>query len=145
MHFGSALLTGSPIAKRFWEFSHSSSGTLTILVTLKYLSFVMRADNQGEGGILTLLSLAFPKSVRRAEKSKLFHRQRWDDLLSRRVDPDRMIAPIADHAAAAEIVSELWFLQASSGVKHFPRIVDAGGHRARKRGGLALLGKLYVR
>jgi DNA-binding LacI/PurR family transcriptional regulator len=71
MHFGSALLTGSPIAKRFWEFSHSSSGTLTILVTLKYLSFVMRADNQGEGGILTLLSLAFPKSVRRAEKSKL--------------------------------------------------------------------------
>jgi KUP system potassium uptake protein len=45
--------------------------TLTILVTVKYLSFVMRADNQGEGGILALLSLAFPESVRRAEKSKL--------------------------------------------------------------------------
>ena len=45
--------------------------TLTLLVTVKYLTFVMRADNQGEGGILALLSLAFPESVRQAEKSKL--------------------------------------------------------------------------
>ncbi|MGB8466931.1 MAG: potassium transporter Kup, partial [Terrimicrobiaceae bacterium] len=45
--------------------------TLTILVTFKYLTFVMCADNQGEGGILALLSLAFPESVNEAEKSKL--------------------------------------------------------------------------
>jgi KUP system potassium uptake protein len=45
--------------------------TLTLLVTFKYLTFVMRADNQGEGGILALLSLAFPESVNEAEKSKL--------------------------------------------------------------------------
>jgi KUP system potassium uptake protein len=45
--------------------------TLTLLVTVKYLTFVMRADNQGEGGILALLSLAFPPSVNGAEKSKL--------------------------------------------------------------------------
>ena len=45
--------------------------TLTLLVTIKYLTFVMRADNQGEGGILALLSLAFPESVSAAEKSKL--------------------------------------------------------------------------
>ena len=45
--------------------------TLTLLVTVKYLTFVMRADNQGEGGILALLSLAFPESVSEAEKSKL--------------------------------------------------------------------------
>jgi KUP system potassium uptake protein len=45
--------------------------TLTLLVTGKYLTFVMRADNQGEGGILALLSLAFPESVSQAEKSKL--------------------------------------------------------------------------
>src|SRR6478672_1844107 len=45
--------------------------TLTVLVTGKYLTFVMRADNQGEGGILALLSLAFPESVNEAEKSKL--------------------------------------------------------------------------
>jgi KUP system potassium uptake protein len=45
--------------------------TLTLLVTVKYLTFVMRADNQGEGGILALLSLAFPESVNQAEKPKL--------------------------------------------------------------------------
>lgn len=31
---------------------------LVILVSLKYISYVMRADNAGEGGILTLMSLA---------------------------------------------------------------------------------------
>ncbi len=31
--------------------------TLVIVVTIKYLTFVMRADNRGEGGILALLSL----------------------------------------------------------------------------------------
>ena len=45
--------------------------TLTLLVTFKYVTFVIRADNQGEGGILALLSLAFPESVTGgAEKSK---------------------------------------------------------------------------
>jgi KUP system potassium uptake protein len=34
--------------------------TLTIIVTVKYLTFVMRAANKGEGGVLTLLALAFP-------------------------------------------------------------------------------------
>jgi K+ transporter len=45
--------------------------TLTVLVTIKYLTFVMRADNQGEGGILALLSLAFPESVKTTEMSRL--------------------------------------------------------------------------
>ena len=45
--------------------------TLTLLVTGKYLTFVMRADNQGEGGILALLSLAFPESVNEAPKSRI--------------------------------------------------------------------------
>ncbi len=35
--------------------------SLIILVTVKYIAVVTRADNQGEGGILALLSLAFPK------------------------------------------------------------------------------------
>src|ERR1019366_3833143 len=30
---------------------------LTMVVTVKYLAFVMRADNRGEGGILALLAL----------------------------------------------------------------------------------------
>jgi KUP system potassium uptake protein len=32
--------------------------SLTMVVTVKYLTFIMRADNQGEGGILALLALA---------------------------------------------------------------------------------------
>ncbi len=36
---------------------------LTSVVTFKYLTFVMRADNQGEGGILALLALV-PEKVR---------------------------------------------------------------------------------
>ena len=38
--------------------------SLIILVSVKYLAIVMRADNQGEGGILALLSLAFPKDAK---------------------------------------------------------------------------------
>jgi KUP system potassium uptake protein len=45
--------------------------TLILLGTIKYLTFVIRADNHGEGGILALLSLAFPESVSEASKSKL--------------------------------------------------------------------------
>ena len=35
--------------------------SLTLLVAVKYLTFVMRADNHGEGGILSLLALLRPK------------------------------------------------------------------------------------
>src|SRR5581483_1990299 len=44
--------------------------SLTIVISFKYLVFVMRADNRGEGGILALMSLvrarSGPRSVRRA-------------------------------------------------------------------------------
>lgn len=44
--------------------------SLTMVVSVKYLTFVMRADNDGEGGILALLALVSPKrsegSARRA-------------------------------------------------------------------------------
>ena len=36
--------------------------SLILVVTIKYLVFVLQADNKGEGGILALLSLAFPVS-----------------------------------------------------------------------------------
>ncbi|MBL8613452.1 MAG: KUP/HAK/KT family potassium transporter, partial [Myxococcales bacterium] len=39
--------------------------SLTLVVVVKYLSFIMRADNKGEGGILALLALLKP---RRSEK-----------------------------------------------------------------------------
>lgn len=35
--------------------------SLVLLVSVKYLTFVTRADNKGEGGILALLSLACPE------------------------------------------------------------------------------------
>ena len=41
---------------------------LTTIVTIKYLTFVTRANNKGEGGILALMALAFPERVRRNAK-----------------------------------------------------------------------------
>ena len=39
--------------------------SLNFVVTFKYLTMVMRADNRGEGGILALLALARPRGVPR--------------------------------------------------------------------------------
>lgn len=39
---------------------------LIIIVSLKYLSYVMRADNRGEGGILALTSLVAPRRAARS-------------------------------------------------------------------------------
>jgi KUP system potassium uptake protein len=44
--------------------------SLMILVSAKYISLVTRADNQGEGGILALLSLAFPKGAKASPATK---------------------------------------------------------------------------
>jgi KUP system potassium uptake protein len=37
--------------------------SLTLVIVVKYLTFVLRADNNGEGGILALLALLKPKTV----------------------------------------------------------------------------------
>jgi KUP system potassium uptake protein len=37
--------------------------SLIILVSIKYVGIILRADNQGEGGILALLTLAFPEKI----------------------------------------------------------------------------------
>lgn len=39
---------------------------LTIIITFKYLLYVMRADNRGEGGVLALVALATRRSPKRA-------------------------------------------------------------------------------
>jgi KUP system potassium uptake protein len=39
--------------------------SLTIVISIKYLAFVMRADNRGEGGILALMSLVRPRKSKR--------------------------------------------------------------------------------
>ncbi len=40
--------------------------TLTLVVVIKYINFVLRADNRGEGGILSLMALAVPPHAGRA-------------------------------------------------------------------------------
>jgi KUP system potassium uptake protein len=42
--------------------------TLILIVSIKYLTFVLRADNKGEGGILSLLSLAFGETTGESRK-----------------------------------------------------------------------------
>ena len=39
--------------------------SLLIVISVKYLLFVMRADNKGEGGVLVLTWLAAPKQSRK--------------------------------------------------------------------------------
>ena len=40
--------------------------SLTFIISIAYLNFVMRADNRGEGGILALMSLIKPRSERKS-------------------------------------------------------------------------------
>jgi len=44
--------------------------SLLIVISVKYLLFVMRADNRGEGGILALTSLLVPRKERRLRRSR---------------------------------------------------------------------------
>ena len=50
--------------------------SLIIIITFKYLAFVMRADNHGEGGILALTSLVPNKSTKQ-DRNHWFKRSRW--------------------------------------------------------------------
>ncbi len=43
---------------------------LTLVISMKYISFVLRADNRGEGGQFALLALIFPKQASATAKSR---------------------------------------------------------------------------
>jgi KUP system potassium uptake protein len=43
---------------------------VTFVVTIKYLVFIMRADNRGEGGIMALLALV-PKRLRSRQPGRI--------------------------------------------------------------------------
>ena len=45
--------------------------SLLMIVSLKYLGFVLRADNRGEGGILALMALAVPDRADRRRRTRL--------------------------------------------------------------------------
>src|SRR5690606_7588853 len=49
--------------------------SLLIVITVKYIAFILRADNRGEGGILALTALATPI------RPLVMNRQRWLVLL----------------------------------------------------------------
>ncbi len=44
--------------------------SLVLIISIKYITFVMRADNKGEGGILALLSLAFSERQRKKTRDR---------------------------------------------------------------------------
>lgn len=47
--------------------------TITLIVSIKYMHYVLKADNKGEGGILSLMALA----VRAHEQGQETRRRRW--------------------------------------------------------------------
>ena len=65
--------------------------TLTIIVTLKYVLFLLRADNNGEGGTLSLLALLMKNVATAMRTSPVFPRHRRCRAFHRRRD---------DHAGA---------------------------------------------
>ena len=56
--FRQRLLAANPRLTRSLELSPLILWALMSIVTLKYVIFLLRADNQGEGGTLTLMALA---------------------------------------------------------------------------------------
>jgi len=64
MHCGNALqgrIHCRRHARTCWAFSSLIFWSLIVIVSLKYLGIVLRATNKGEGGILALMALAFPR------------------------------------------------------------------------------------
>lgn len=53
--------TGASLETSVFGVTSLITWSLILVVTIKYLTFVMRADNQGEGGIMALLALALPE------------------------------------------------------------------------------------
>lgn len=45
--------------------------SLVVVISVKYLMFVMRADNNGEGGVMALTSLAAPKKVQKRSRAAM--------------------------------------------------------------------------
>ncbi|HEX2676913.1 MAG TPA: KUP/HAK/KT family potassium transporter [Polyangiales bacterium] len=76
--------------------------SLTLVVVLKYLTFVLRADNRGEGGILALLALATPHTKsRRVQRALLLTGLIGSALLF----ADGMITPAISVLSAVEGLS----------------------------------------
>ena len=47
--------------------------SLTLVIVVKYLTFVMRADNEGEGGTFALIALLDPKKAEKTRRGNGAH------------------------------------------------------------------------
>ena len=55
--------------------------SIAFVISVKYLLFVMRADNEGEGGVLALMALATSSLKKEAQPGDKTHAKRWLVLL----------------------------------------------------------------
>ncbi len=62
-HAASTMAVYGALSLIFWA--------LVVVVTIKYVGFIMRADNNGEGGIMALAALAHRSPVNRATKTAI--------------------------------------------------------------------------
>ncbi len=62
-HAGSAFAVYGALSLIFWS--------LVVVVTVKYVGFIMRADNNGEGGVMALAALAHRSPIPRAAKTAI--------------------------------------------------------------------------
>ena len=62
--------SGAPVPEDIYGLLSLIFWSLTMVVTLKYLTFIMRADNHGEGGIFALLAIV-PESLRMKSTKKI--------------------------------------------------------------------------
>src|SRR5580700_6569705 len=62
--------SGAPVPEDVYGLLSLIFWSLTMVVTVKYLTFIMRADNHGEGGIFALLAL-IPERLRTASSGKI--------------------------------------------------------------------------
>lgn len=104
--------------------------SLLIIVSIKYLTFVMRADNKGEGGILALLSLAL------GERAATRRRAHWLTAIglfgAALLYGDGMITP------AISVLSAVEGLQIASPVFQTVHYSDHGRHSSGSLLGSAL-------
>jgi len=114
---------------------------LILIVTVKYLVYVLRADNKGEGGILALMALAFPeaKSGHRSRLARTF--AAIGIMGACLLYGDGIITPAISVLGAVEGLKI-----AASGFERFILPVSAGiivGLFAAQRAGTAKVGRIF--
>jgi KUP system potassium uptake protein len=80
--------------------------SLMIIVSLKYLAFVLRADNQGEGGILSLFAL-LPQRIRNARSGSKYLFVMFMLLGTSLLVADGMLTPAISVLSATEGLAEI--------------------------------------